>query len=327
MDEPRSGVEKKTVAGRLRPAAKPFRTDLQVWMDGELLAWEDATVHVMSHVLHYGSSVFEGVRCYKTPRGPAIFRLREHVRRLFDSARIYRMKPEWDEAEFAAAMKETVRANRFQACYIRPLVYRGLGTPGVNPLGSPVCSAIVCWDWGEYLGDQSAEHGVEACISSWSRMAPNTIPALAKASANYMNSQLIKLEAVSNGYSEGIALDSRGYLSEGSGENVFVVRDGVVRTPPLAASVLPGITRDAVITLLRDEGVPVREEDIPREAIYIADEAFFTGTATEIVPIKSVDRVPIGGGSAGPITRRIQKLFLGIVRGEVEDRHAWLSPV
>ena len=305
----------------------PFRPDLLVWMDGELVAWEEATVHVMAHVLHYGSSIFEGVRCYKTPRGPAIFRLREHVRRLFDSARIYRMQLALDEEAFAQAMCETVRANKFESCYLRPLVYRGLGTPGVNPLGSPVCSAIVCWDWGAYLGDHSATTGVDVCVSSWWRMAANTIPAMAKASANYMNGQLIKMEAVLNGFSEGVALDPRGYVSEGSGENIFVVRDGIVRTPPLAAAVLPGITRDTIITLLREDGLEVREEDIPREALYVADEVFFTGTATEVVAIRSVDRLPIGTGSMGPVTHRAQDLFLRVVRGDVEDRHGWLTPV
>ena len=307
--------------------ALPFRKDLLVWMDGDLVPWEEANVHVMSHVLHYGSSVFEGVRCYKTPRGPAIFRLAEHVRRLFDSARIYRMQPSLSKTEFAEAMKATVRANKFDACYLRPLVYRGLGPPGVNPLSSPVNSAIVCWDWGQYLGDHSVANGVEVCVSSWARMAPNTIPAMAKASANYMNAQLIKMEAVLNGFTEGIALDRRGYVSEGSGENIFLVREGVVRTPPLAASVLPGITRDAVITLLREDGVEVREEDIPREALYVADEVFFTGTATEIVAVRSVDHLAVGDGQVGAVTRRAQELLLGIVRGEHEDRHGWLTLV
>ena len=308
-------------------AKSPFRTDLMVWMDGELVAWEDATVHVMSHVMHYGSSVFEGVRCYRTAQGPAIFRLQEHVRRLFDSARIYRMQIAFSEEEIARAMRDTVKANRFEACYVRPLVYRGLGTPGVNPLGSPVCCSIVCWDWGAYLGDHSATNGVDVCVSSWWRMGANTIPAMAKASANYMNGQLIKMEAVLNGFSEGVALDPRGYVCEGSGENIFVVRGGIVRTPPLSASVLPGITRDAIITLLREDGIEVREEDIPREALYVADEVFFTGTATEIVTIRSVDRIPVADGNVGPVTRRAQELFHGVVRGDADDRHGWLTRV
>lgn len=326
MDELTSDIENTTVRRQPKPVP-PFRSDLMIWMDGEIIPWEEATIHLMSHALHYGSSVFEGVRCYRTARGSAILRLKEHVQRLFESARIYQMSPNVEPQEFAEAMKETVRANGFKACYLRPVIYRGLGTAGVNPAGSPVCSAIVCWDWGQYLGDHSVENGVDACVSSWNRMAPNTFPAMAKAAAHYMNAQLIKLEAVRNGFTEGIALDPRGYVSEGSGENIFVVRHGVVRTPPLTASVLPGITRDCVITLLRDEGIQVLEEDIPREALYIADEAFFTGTATEIAPIRSVDRVSLGDGTVGPVTRRVQELYLGIARGELEDRHGWLTPV
>jgi branched-chain amino acid aminotransferase len=317
----------KSTTNRQGAAKTPFHANLQVWMDGEVVSWHEATVHIMAHVLHYGSSVFEGVRCYKTQRGPAIFRLREHVRRLYDSARIYAMKPEYSQEQFAGFMKDMVRVNRFEACYLRPLVYRGLGTPGVNPSSSPVCVAIVCWDWGKYLGDDSAARGVDVCVASWARMAPNTIPALAKASANYMNGQLIKLEAVRNGYSEGIALDSRGYVSEGSGENVFLVRDRVVYTPALSASVLPGITRDAVITLLREEGIQVVEQDLPRESLYVSDEIFLTGTATEVCPVRSVDRVEVGDGSAGPITRLLQQRYAEIVTGAVEDRHGWLTPV
>ena len=326
MDELTSDIEKTAV--KQQPAPKPpFRSDLMIWMDGEIVPWEQATIHLMSHALHYGSSIFEGVRCYKTKQGSAIFRLDEHVERLFDSARIYQMEPNIEPAQFTQAMIDIVRANGFKACYLRPLVYRGLGTAGVNPTGSPVCTAIVCWDWGQYLGDHSVENGVDTCVSSWSRMAPNTFPAMAKAAAHYMNSQLIKLEAVRNGFTEGIALDTRGYVSEGSGENIFLVRHGVVRTPPLTASVLPGITRECVMTLLRDEGIEIREEDIPREALYVAEEAFFTGTATEIVPIRSIDRVAVGDGEVGPVTRRLQELYLGIARGEIEDRHGWLTPV
>jgi branched-chain amino acid aminotransferase len=327
MEEVTGDVEKKTTGRDFTDVSAPFRADLLIWMDGELVPWQEATVHVMAHVLHYGSSVFEGVRCYKTPQGPAILRLEEHVRRLYDSSRIYHMRPELEPAEFAKAMKETVRANCFEACYLRPIVFRGLGTPGVNPTGSPVCSAIVSWDWGQYLGDHSVESGVDACVSSWARMAPNTFPAMAKAAAHYMNAQLMKLEAVRNGYTEGIALDTRGYISEGSGENIFLVRDGIVYTPPVGASILPGITRSTVITLLREEGVQVVEEDLPREALYVADEVFFTGTATEIAPVRSVDRVAIADGEVGPITRRIQKTYLGIAHGEIEDRYGWLTPV
>lgn len=328
MDRVTSDVRKPAITGATPPAvAAPFRADLQVWMDGTHVPWHQATVHVMAHVLHYASSVFEGIRCYKTKRGSAVFRLQEHVRRLFDSARIYRMLPNHSQEEFIAAIRDTIRLNGFEACYIRPLVYRGLGTPGVNPLHSPVCSAIVCWDWGHYLGDGSLQSGIDVCVSSWTRMAPNTLPALAKASSNYANSQLIKMEAVTNGFKEGIALDAQGFVSEGSGENVFLVREGTVCTPPLSAGVLPGITRDAVIRLCQDEGWPVRETNIPREALYVADEAFFCGTATEICPIRSVDRIPVGDGEIGPMTRRLQEIFLGIVHGERDDRHGWLTPL
>jgi branched-chain amino acid aminotransferase len=314
--------------GRSTPEVKtPFREDLQIWMDGEVVAWVDATVHVMSHALHYGSSVFEGIRCYKTPKGPAIFRLDEHVKRLLDSARIYNMTPAHSAQELKDAMCGLVGINGFESCYLRPLIYRGLGTPGVNPMSSPVATTIVCWDWGKYLGDHSAEKGVDVCVSSWSRFAPNTLPAMAKASANYMNGQLIKMEAVRNGYSEGIAVDTRGYLSEGSGENLFVVRSDVVYTPPLSASVLPGITRDTVMRLLREDGVQVVEEDLPREILYVADELFFTGTATEVAPIRSVDRAMVGDGDAGPLTRQVQKRLQEIVHGEVADTHGWLTLV
>jgi len=323
MDRVTSAAKSETRA----PVAAPFRADLQVWMDGAFVPWHQATVHVMAHTLHYASSVFEGIRCYKTKKGPAIFRLGPHVRRLFDSARVYRMIPASSEVEFAAAVRECVRRNGFEACYIRPLVYRGLGTPGVNPLGSPVCSSIVCWDWGHYLGDGSLQAGIDVCVSSWTRMAPNTLPALAKASANYGNSQLIKMEAVLNGFKEGIALDAQGFVSEGSGENIFMVRDGTVYTPPLSAAILPGITRDSLLQICRDHGIPAVETQIPREALYVADEVFFSGTATEICPIRSVDRIPVGRGEPGPITRRLQDIFLGLVRGEVEDRHSWLDPV
>ena len=308
-------------------AEKPFRADLQIWMDGEFRPWQESTVHIMAHVLHYSSSVFEGIRCYKTKRGPAVFRLGEHVRRLYDSARIYRMTPATSPADFTAAIREAIRRNGFEACYVRPLVYRGLGQPGVNPLHSPVCQAIVCWDWGQYLGDGSLQAGIDVCVSSWTRIAPNTMPALAKASANYMNSQLIKMEAVNNGFKEGIALDVHGYVSEGSGENLFTVRDGILRTPPLSAAVLAGITRDSIIRLARDAGMTVIEENIPREALYVADEVFLTGTATELCPVNSVDKIPLGDGKPGPVTRQLQDLFLGIVRGEREDRYHWMDAV
>jgi branched-chain amino acid aminotransferase len=319
---------KTSTATTARHAPKPpFHADLVVWMDGEFVAWHEATVHIMSHVLHYGSSVFEGIRCYKTRSGPAIFRLAEHVRRLYDSARIYRMEPAVQPAELSKAIRDVIVRNRFEACYIRPLVYRGLGTAGVNPLNSPVCTAISCWDWGHYLGDGSLAAGIDVCVSSWTRMAPNTLPAVAKASANYMNSQLIKMEALTNGFKEGIALDASGMVSEGSGENVFLVRGGVIRTPPLSSAILPGVTRDAVITLAREAGMSVHEEYVPRESLYVADEVFLTGTATEICPVRSVDRIQVGTGEPGPVTRRLQEIFASVVHGEREDSHGWLTPV
>jgi branched-chain amino acid aminotransferase len=320
--------ERTTTASPPRFAAEPpFHAGLQVWMDGEFRSWQDSTIHVMAHVLHYGSSVFEGIRCYKTKRGPAVFRLGAHVRRLFDSARIYRMTPAIDVAQFAEVIRESIRRNGFEACYIRPLVYRGLGKPGVNPLDSPVRSAVACWDWGHYLGDGSLQAGIEVCVSSWTRMAPNTLPALAKASANYMNSQLIKMEALVNGFKEGIALDAQGYVSEGSGENIFIVRDGVLQTPPLSAAVLAGITRDSIMQLAREAGIPVVEANLPREALYVADEVFLAGTATEICPVRGVDRIPVGDGQPGPVTRRLQDLFLQAVRGDNKDHLDWLDPV
>jgi branched-chain amino acid aminotransferase len=298
-----------------------------IWMQGKMVAWEDARIHVLSHAVHYGSAVFEGIRCYQTRRGSAVFRLREHIRRLLDSARIYRMPVPFSFDDLVAACVETVRANGFQACYIRPLVYRGYGDVGVNPHGCPVEVAIATWSWGAYLGAEAAAQGVDVQVSSWTRIAPNTLPALAKTSANYANSQLIKMEALANGYVEGIALDSQGYVSEGSGENLFMVREGRVITPPVGASVLPGITRDSIITLASDLGLVVTEARIPREALYIADELFFTGTAAEITPIRSVDRVTVGGGTPGPVTTTLEAAFRAILTGESPDRHGWLYPV
>jgi branched-chain amino acid aminotransferase len=300
----------------------------KIWHNGKLINWEDAKVHVLTHALHYGSSVFEGIRCYATPAGPAIFRPREHIRRLFDSAKIYRMdKLGFTQAELVDALVELVRANKLQACYLRPLAFRGYGEVGVLSLKNPIEVYIACWEWGKYLGAEAHEKGVDVCVSSWTRLAPNTLPAMAKAAANYMNSQLIKMEATINGYSEGIALDATGYVSEGSGENIFLIRDGKVYTPPLGTSALPGITRDTVLTLCKEIGFPVIEQAIPREWMYIADELFFTGTAAEITPIRSVDRIPIGEGASGPMTQRLQKEFSAIVTGKVEDRHGWLQMV
>ncbi|PYT31464.1 MAG: branched chain amino acid aminotransferase [Acidobacteria bacterium] len=300
----------------------------KIWHNGRMIPWEDARIHVLSHVVNYGSSVFEGIRCYSTPSGPAIFRLREHVRRMLDSAKIYRMDTIGYTAEqLEEAMRKLVRVNRMQSCYLRPIAMRAYGEIGVNPLKNPIDVYIACWEWGKYLGDEALAEGVDVCISSWTRIAPNTLPALAKSGANYMNSQLIKMEAVINGYSEGIALDANGYVSEGSGENIFLVRDGKILTPPLGASVLPGITRNTVIRLAEDLGIPFTETIVPREMLYIADEVFFSGTAAEITPIRSIDRIQIGKGRRGPIAEKIQKEFFGIVNGTKADRHAWLALV
>ncbi len=300
----------------------------KIWHNGRFIRWDEATIHVLSHVVSYGTSVFEGIRCYSTPSGPAVFRLREHVRRLVDSAKIYRMENLGFSADqLAEAMLELVRVNKMDSCYIRPIVIRGYGEMGVNPLKNPIDVYVACWNWGKYLGEEALAEGVDVCVSSWTRIAPNTLPALAKAGANYMNSQLVKMEALANGYSEGIALDASGYVSEGSGENIFVVRDGKIHTPPLGASVLPGITRDSVLTLAGDLGIPVVENLVPREMLYIADEVFFSGTAAEITPIRSIDRIQIGKGRRGPIAEKLQKEFFAIINGAKPDRHTWLSPV
>ena len=300
----------------------------KIWRNGEFIGWDDAKIHVLSHVVSYGSAVFEGIRCYETASGPAIFRLREHIRRMVDSAKIYRMDNfRFTPAELAEAMLELVRLNHLKSCYIRPIVLRGYGTMGVNGTKNPVDVYLACWEWGRYLGEEALAEGVDVCVSSWTRIAPNTLPALSKAGANYMNSQLINMEATINGYSEGIALDKAGYVSEGAGENIFVVRDGKIITPALGNSALPGITRDAVLTLAADFGIPVVQETIPREMLYIADEVFFTGTAAEISPIRSIDRIQIGSGRRGPITEKLQTEFFGIVNGARPDRHGWLTPV
>ena len=297
----------------------------KVWMNGALVDWADAKIHIASHVVHYGSGVFEGARCYNTPRGSACFRLNTHMKRLYDSARIYRMEPQVDQATLTEAVLETIRANEQKACYIRPIIYRGYNALGVNPFPCPVDAAVLTWEWGAYLGKDALENGVDVRIASWARSAPNTFPTLAKTSANYANSSLIKMEAITEGYSEGIALDTFGYLSEGSGQNLFLVRDGVIYTPPLTASILPGITRNSVITIARDLGYKVREEMLPRELLYICDEAFFAGTAVEITPIRSVDKIAVGDGRRGPITAAIQKAYFDIINGEVPDRHNWLT--
>jgi branched-chain amino acid aminotransferase len=308
-------------------APNPFANVRWIWKNGELVDFEKATVHVLTHALHYGSGVFEGIRCYHTRQGSAIFRLPEHLSRLAYSAKVYRMELPFSIARIGEAIVETILSNGFESCYIRPLVFRGFGTMGVNPLRSPVEVVIAAWPWGKYLGDEGLQRGVEACVSSWRRPSSSTLPAMAKATGNYLNSALIKMEAITNGYVEGIALDAGGYVSEGSGENLFLVQGGALLTPPVSASLLPGITRDAIIALARDLGIEVREQVIPRGLLYTCDELFFTGTAAEITPICSVDRIPVGAGRPGEITLRLAAQFLGIVAGEVADRHGWLSPV
>ena len=300
------------------------KTD-KIWHNGTLIPWDDANIHVMSHVIHYGSSVFEGVRCYAPPSGPAIFRAQEHAQRLLDSAKVYRIDVDFTRDEIVKAMCDVVGHNGVWPCYIRPVVLRGYGEAGVNPFNSPTEVYVVNYPWGKYL--TSEDSGCDVCVSSWTRLAPNTLPAMAKSGANYMNSQLIKMEAIVNGYAEGIALDTNGFVSEGSGENVFIVRNGVLQTAPLGNSVLPGITRDSVLQIARDLNIPIVEQMIPREMLYIADEAFFTGTAAEVTPIRSVDKIKLGKGTMGPITKALQKEFYAIVRGEKADRHQWLTPV
>jgi branched-chain amino acid aminotransferase len=299
----------------------------KIWHNGEFVAWDDAKLHVLSHVIHYGSSVFEGIRSYSTPRGGAVFRLEDHMRRLMNSARIYRMELPYTQDEFTAAALDTLQTNGLEEAYIRPLILRGYGSMGVNPLPCPVECYVAVWPWGAYLGAEALEDGVDTMVSTWTRIAPNTLPTLAKAGANYMNSQLIKMEAMANGFAEGIALDADGFLSEGSGENLFLVLNGTLVTPPLSSSILPGITRDSVLRLARDAGMEVKEERLPREALYTAEEAFFTGTAAEITPIRSVDRMPVGAGHRGPITARLQQDYFSVLRGESEDRYGWLTPV
>lgn len=301
-------------------------TDL-IWRNGTLVPWDQATLHVMSHVVHYGSSIFEGIRSYKTPDGGAVFRLREHMRRFLDSAKIYRMPMTYSVDELCAAVTETIAANNLEACYIRPLAVRAGQEMGVLPTSAPVEVFVICWRWGAYLGHDALEQGVDVTVSSWRRAAPGTFPTMAKAGGNYLNSQLSKMEAKADGYAEGIMLDVNGHVSEGSGENLFVVRDGVLYTAPLSASILNGITRDAVVTIARDLGYEVREALVPREFLLIADEVFFTGTAAEITPIKSIDHTPIGEGRRGPITRAIQERFLAIATGKAPDTRGWLTPV
>jgi len=305
----------------------PFNENGKIWMNGDLVPWKDANIHIASHVIHYGSSIFEGFRAYESSQGPVIFRLRAHTQRLYNSCKMYRMDIPYTQEEFNLAVIDTIKSNGFSSCYIRPIVYRGYGTLGVDPFPNPVNCAIIVWEWGTYLGEEALEKGVDVKISTWQRMAPNTLPALSKSGANYMNSQLIKMEALMEGYVEGIALNTSGNVSEGSGENIFVVVNDIIHTPPLSSSILPGITRDTVIQLAREKGISVVEEVIPREMLYIADEVLFTGSAAEITPIRSIDKISIGSGKKGPITKILQDAFFSYIKGEREDKFNWLTQV
>ena len=299
----------------------------KIWRDGELVAWQDANIHVMSHVVHYGSSVFEGIRCYETPSGGAVFRLRDHMRRLHDSCKIYRMPMKWSVDELIQAAVDTVAGNDLRACYLRPVAIRTGEQMGFYPVGVPVETFIIAYNWGAYLGHEALVNGVDVSVSSWRRAAPDTFPTLAKAGGNYLSSQLSKAQARIDGYAEGIMLDSFGYVSEGSGENLFLVRDEILYTSPLAAGILHGITRDTVKQIARDLGFEVREQNIPREMLYIADELFFSGTAAELTPIRSVDRIEIGSAKPGPVTLAIQDRFMAIAKGRAPDPHGWLTAV
>ncbi|MGB9844789.1 branched-chain-amino-acid transaminase [Methanothermobacter tenebrarum] len=297
----------------------------KIWFNNRFIEWDEAKIHVLSHVVHYGSSVFEGIRCYKNKEGSAIFRLEDHIRRLFNSAKIYMIDIPYTQEEICEAIIETIKVNNLEECYIRPIVFRGYKELGVNPLNCPVEVVIAAWEWGSYFGQEALEEGVDVGVSTWRRMAPNTLPNMAKAGGNYLNSQLVKMEAIKHGYDEGIMLDYNGMVSEGSGENIFIVKDGELYTPPVSSSLLPGITRDSVIRLANEMGINVKEERIPREMLYLADELFFTGTAAEITPIRSVDGIKIGDGRRGPLTEKLQDSFFKILRAEVDDRFEWLT--
>src|ERR1700687_21955 len=305
----------------------PIQATEKIWHNGKWINWDDAKLHVLSHVVSYGSAVFEGIRCYETKQGPAIFRLREHMQRLINSAKIYRMELPYALDDFCSTATELVRLNKLNACYVKPIVLRGYGEGCVNPLSSPIDIYMACSSCGVSLGREALAKGVDVGVSSWPRIAPNTLPAMSKAAANYMNSQLIRMEAGANGYAEGIALDSSGYVSEGSGMNVFVVQDGTILTPPLSASILPGITRNSIVQICADLKIPVRETVLPREMLYIADEIFFVGTAVEVTPVRSVDKIVIGKGVRGEITRQLQDEFFALTSGTKPDRHNWLTPV
>lgn len=305
----------------------PMEKTKYIWMDGKFINWDDAKIHILTHVIHYGTGVFEGFRCYETKKGSVIFRLKEHTDRLFNSAKIYRMEIPYSKDEINNVTVELIKKNGLKAAYLRPIVYRGYNTLGVDPFPCPVCVAIATLQWGQYLGKEALEAGVDVMVSSWNRMAPNTFPAMAKACANYMNSQLIKMEAITYGFTEGIALDNTGYVSEGSGENIFAIKNNIIYTPPLHACILPGITRDTVMVIAKDLGFELVEEMLAREFLYIADEVFFTGSAAEVTPIRTIDKIPIGEGKAGPITKKLQNTFFEIVEGKIEDKHGWLTKV
>ena len=302
----------------------PVKPVEKIWMNGEMVDWKDANIHILSHVVHYGSSWFEGIRCYKTPKGPAIFRLDRHVRRLFDSTKIYRTPIPFSEPQIENAILECIRVNKMEACYVRPVVYRGYGDVGVNPLTCPVDVAIAVWQWGSYLGDKAHDNGIDVCVSTWQRPAPNTLPAMAKAGGNYLLGQLMKAEALQAGFHEAIALDVFGNLSEGTGENLFAVKDNVIYTPQFSSSLLPGVTRASVIQIAEEAGYKVLVTSVPREMVYVADELFFTGTAAEVTPIRTVDKVKVADGKPGPITKDLQKRFFEVVK-EAKDPHGWLK--
>ncbi|MEJ6474925.1 branched-chain amino acid transaminase [Pseudoalteromonas piscicida] len=301
------------------------QTSELIWHNGEMVPYFEATTHVLSHALHYGSSVFEGIRAYDTPNGPAVFRLTDHIQRLFDSAKIYRMEIPYTKEEVIEACKETIRANNFTNAYLRPFAFLGHVGLGLNPKSHLADMTVAAMEWGAYLGEEGLAQGVDVCVSSWSRLAPNTMPTAAKAGGNYLSSQLISGEAKRNGYVEGIALDVNGYLSEGAGENLFVVKKGVLYTPPTTACILPGLTRDTIIHLARQRGYEVREEPIAREALYLADEFFMVGTAAEVVPVRSVDKIPVGNGGRGPITEELQQAYFALVKGQADDENGWLE--
>lgn len=298
-----------------------------IWMDGKMVPWEQAQVHVLTHAMHYGSCAFDGLRMYANPRGSFILRLREHMKRLIDSAKIYRMESPYSLDQLCQAVKETLHANELKEAYIRPFIFRGYHSLGLNPFQCPIVTSVAAWEWGPYLGEEALEKGVSVRIASWNRPAPNTAPTMAKVASNYMNSQLVKMEALQDGFDEGIALDTFGYISEGSGENLFIVKNNTLYTPPSSSSILPGITRHCVFQLARELGYGVKQHVLPRESLTVADEAFMTGTAAEITPIVKVDKILVGDGKRGPVTAAIQKAFFGVLRGEREDVHGWLEKV